>query len=53
MLAVPAKDLNTIKNNARELAKQFLGENPVRLRRVGVRVANLTEEKGQMTPGEF
>jgi DNA polymerase IV (DinB-like DNA polymerase) len=52
-LAVPAKDLETIKNNAHELAKQFLAENPVRLRRVGVRVANLTEEKSQMTFGDF
>jgi DNA polymerase IV (DinB-like DNA polymerase) len=52
-LAVPAKDLDTIKNNAKELAKQFLAENPVRLRRVGVRVANLTEEKGQRTLGDF
>jgi len=52
-LAMPAKDLDTIKNNAHELAKQFLTENPVRLRRVGVKVANLTEEKGQMTLGDF
>ncbi|MCZ7402941.1 MAG: DNA polymerase IV [Candidatus Methanoperedens sp.] len=52
-LAVPAKDLDTIKSNAHELAKEFLAENPVILRRVGVRVANLTEEKGQMTLGEF
>jgi DNA polymerase IV (DinB-like DNA polymerase) len=52
-LAVPAKDLDMIKNNAHELAKQFLAENPVRLRRVGVRVSNLMEEKGQMTLGEF
>jgi len=52
-LAVPAKDLDTIKSNAHELAKQFLAENPVRLRRIGVRVANLTEEKGQMTLGDF
>jgi len=51
--AVPAKDLDTIKNNAHELAKQFLAENLVRLRRVGVRVGNLTEEKGQMTLGDF
>ncbi|MCE8423920.1 MAG: DNA polymerase IV [Candidatus Methanoperedens sp.] len=52
-LAVPAKDLDTIKSNAHELAKQFLAENPVRLRRIGVRVANLTEEKGQMTLVDF
>jgi DNA polymerase IV (DinB-like DNA polymerase) len=52
-LAVPTKDLETIKSNAHELAKQFLAENPVRLRRVGVKVANLTEEKGQMTLGDF
>lgn len=52
-LAVPAKDLDTIKNNSYELAKQFFAENQVRLRRVGVRVANLTEEKGQMTLVDF
>jgi DNA polymerase IV (DinB-like DNA polymerase) len=52
-LIVPAKDLDTIKNNAHELAKQFLAENSVRLRRVGVRVGNFTEEKGQMTLGDF
>ena len=52
-LAVSAKDLDTIKSNAHELAREFLAENPVRLRRVGVRVANLTEEKGQMTLVDF
>ncbi|MCX9084551.1 MAG: DNA polymerase IV [Candidatus Methanoperedens sp.] len=52
-LSVPAKDLDTIKSNAHELAKQFLVENPVRLRRIGVRVGNLVKEKGQMTLGDF
>lgn len=52
-LAVPAKDLDTIENNAHELARQFLAENPVRLRRIGVKVANLTEEKGQRTLVDF
>ncbi len=53
MLEAPAKGLDIIKENARRLAKLFLEENPVALRRVGVRVANLTEEKGQKTLGEF
>jgi len=52
-LAVPAKDLDTIKSYARELAKQFLVENTLTLRRIGVRVGNLTEEKGQMTLVDF
>jgi DNA polymerase IV (DinB-like DNA polymerase) len=53
MLEAPAKGLDAIKENARRLAKLFLEENPVTLRRVGVRVANLIEEKGQKTLGEF
>ena len=53
MLEAPAKDSDAIKENARRLAKLFLAENPVTLRRVGVRVANLMEEKGQKTLGEF
>jgi DNA polymerase IV (DinB-like DNA polymerase) len=53
MLEAPAKDLETTKESARRLAKLFLAENPVALRRVGVRVANLMEEKGQKTLGEF
>lgn len=38
---------------AHELVKAFLAEHPVALRRVGIRVANLAEEKGQRTLGEF
>ncbi len=53
MLEAPAKGLDAIKENARRLAKLFLEEKSVTLRRVGVRVANLTEEKGQKTLGEF
>ncbi len=53
MLEAPAKGLDAIKENARRLAKLFLNENPVTLRRVGVRVANLMEERGQKTLGEF
>lgn len=52
-LEAPSKSLDTMKENARRLAKLFLEENPVTLRRVGVRVANLMEEKGQRTLGEF
>ncbi len=52
-LGAPAKDPATIKTVASELAKLFLEEHPVELRRVGVRVANLMEEKGQRTLGEF
>ena len=53
MLEAPAKDSDAIKENARRLAKLFLAEHPVLLRRVGVRVANLVKEKGQRTLGEF
>ena len=53
MLEAPAKESDAIKESARRLAKLFLAENPVTLRRVGVRVANLMEEKGQRTLGEF
>lgn len=52
-LGAPAKDQDTIKATACELAKAFLAEYPVTLRRVGVRVANLIEEKGQKTLWEF
>jgi DNA polymerase IV (DinB-like DNA polymerase) len=52
-LGAPAKDPDTIKATACELATAFLAEYPLSLRRVGVRVANLVEEKGQRTLGEF
>ncbi|MCZ7357739.1 MAG: DNA polymerase IV [Candidatus Methanoperedens sp.] len=52
-LSAPAKDLDTIRTEARELARAFLTENPAALRRVGVKAANLMEEKGQRTLGEF
>lgn len=52
-LGAPAKDPDTIKAIARELAKVFLAEYPLSLRRVGVRLANLAGDKGQRTLGEF
>ncbi len=52
-LGAPAKDTGTIRSVANELAKDFLTEHPAALRRVGVRVANFTGEKAQMTLGEF
>ncbi len=52
-LGAPAKDPDTIKTTAYELATAFLAEYPLILRRVGVRVANLVEDKGQRTLGEF
>ncbi len=53
MLEAPSKGIDTMKENAHRLAKLFLEENSVNLRRVGVRVANLMEMKGQKTLGEF
>ncbi|MCZ7398062.1 MAG: DNA polymerase IV, partial [Candidatus Methanoperedens sp.] len=52
-VSAPAKDLETIRNTGFELARAFLAEHPVLLRRVGVRVSNLIEEKGQKTLMEF
>ncbi len=52
-LGAPAKDLDTIRVTARELAKEFLAEYSVDLRRVGVRVSNFVEDKGQRTLGDF
>lgn len=52
-LGAPAKDADTIRKVANELAKDFLSEHPSALRRVGVKVADLTGEKSQMTLGEF
>lgn len=52
-LTASAKDPDSIKTYAHELVKAFLAEHPVDLRRVGIRVANLEEEKGQRTLGEF
>lgn len=52
-LPAPAKDFETITSTAHELAREFLIEHPVLLRRVGVRVANLVGEKEQRTLGEF
>lgn len=52
-LSAAAKDLDTIKNTAHLLAKAFLAEHPVLLRRVGIRVANLEAKKGQRTLVEF
>ncbi|MCX9075121.1 MAG: DNA polymerase IV [Candidatus Methanoperedens sp.] len=53
LLATPANDLDTIRTAARRLARAFLEENPVMLRRVGIRVADFVEGKGQKTLGEF
>lgn len=52
-LSISAKDPETIRDHAHELVKAFLVEHPVVLRRVGIRVTNLEEEKGQKTLGEF
>ncbi|MCX9025271.1 MAG: DNA polymerase IV [Candidatus Methanoperedens sp.] len=52
-LGAPAKDPDTIKATALDLATAFHAEYPLSLRRVGVRVANLVEDKGQRTLGEF
>ncbi|MCE8428984.1 MAG: DNA polymerase IV [Candidatus Methanoperedens sp.] len=52
-LETTAKDLDVIKTTANKLAQTFLSEHQVLLRRIGVRVANLKQEKGQMTLGEF
>lgn len=52
-LSAAANDPDTIKNTAHALAEAFLDENPVPLRRVGIRVANLEEKKGQRTLGDF
>lgn len=43
----------SIRNTGFELAKAFLAEHQVLLRRVGVRVSNLIEEMGQKTLMEF
>lgn len=52
-LSAPAKDLDTIRETAHELAKAFLAEHQVALRRAGIRVSNLVGKKGQRTLGEF
>ncbi len=52
-LGLQAKDIDTIRETASKLAKTFLSEHPFELRRVGLRVANLANEKGQRTLGEF
>lgn len=52
-LGVPARDVETIRAKAHELAKSFLLENPIPLRRVGIRVSNLVEQIGQKTLGDY
>ena len=52
-LGAPAKDFETIRTKAHELVKAFLAEHPIALRRVGIRVSNFVEEKGQRTLGDF
>ncbi|MCX9082259.1 MAG: DNA polymerase IV [Candidatus Methanoperedens sp.] len=49
----PAKDVETIRIKAHELVKSFLLEHPNPLRRVGIRISNLVEEKGQKTLGDY
>lgn len=52
-LGAPARDTGTLSSVAKDLARDFLAAHPEALRRVGVRVANFTGEKAQMTLGEF
>lgn len=52
-LNAPANDLETIITASRGLAKQYLAGSKLKLRRVGVRIANLGIEKEQKTLGEF
>ncbi len=52
-LGAPARDTSTLSSLAKDLARDFLAAHPEALRRVGVRVANFTGEKAQMTLGEF
>ncbi|HEY9246505.1 MAG TPA: DNA polymerase IV [Candidatus Methanoperedens sp.] len=52
-LNMPARDMETIRKTAGDLVEMFLAEHPLSLRRVGVRVANFEEEKGQRTLGDF
>jgi DNA polymerase IV (DinB-like DNA polymerase) len=46
-LEKPTKDKETIRKTARELFEKYLGETDMGIRRVGVRVANLTREERQ------
>lgn len=47
-LEQPSKDKETIKRNVKELLDKFLGETPIEVRRVGVRVSDFSrEETGQ------
>lgn len=52
-MGAPAKDVGTIRTKAHELVKSFLSEQPIPLRRVGIRISNLVEEKGQKTLGDY
>jgi DNA polymerase IV (DinB-like DNA polymerase) len=52
-LGTPAKDVKTLMAKAHELVKSFLLEHPIPLRRVGIRVTNLVDEKGQKTLGDY
>jgi hypothetical protein len=52
-MGAPARDLSTIIFVAKDLAKDFHSAHPEALRRVGIRVADFTDEKIQMTLGEF
>jgi nucleotidyltransferase/DNA polymerase involved in DNA repair len=44
-LEQPAKDAATIKRNVRDLLEKFLGESPLEVRRVGVRVSGFSREE--------
>ncbi len=44
-LEQPAKDKETIKRHVRELLDKFLGETPLEVRRVGVRVSDFSREE--------
>jgi DNA polymerase IV (archaeal DinB-like DNA polymerase) len=44
-LSKPAKDEETIKKNVKDLFERFLRENPVEIRRVGVKVSGFSREQ--------
>ncbi len=52
-LGAASNDSETIRNTAHELARYFFKEQPVTLRRIGIRIINLEDVKGQKTLGEF
>ena len=44
-LEQPAKDIETIKENVKNLLEKYLTESPVEIRRVGVRVSGFSREE--------